>query len=92
MTPIIHGTNRHARGFTKIICVVGIVTKGGGMEFDLKREIRAYGRQTDLARKLNLSKAFVSAVYTGKKQPTDALLKELGWERETITRYRRVKK
>lgn len=61
------------------------------MAFDLKREIRIYGRQTDLAKALGVSKAFVSNVYNGKTPPPDALLSEIGWERVKTTVYRRKK-
>lgn len=53
------------------------------MEFDIQREIRIYGRQTDLARALGVTRAYISKVYTKKAQPSDAVLNELGWERIT---------
>lgn len=64
------------------------------MTFNLQREMRSYGLQRDIAKKLECSIAYVSAMYTGKKQPSDDLLKLLGWEREvtTTTKYRKVKK
>ena len=59
------------------------------MSFDLQREMRTYGRQTDIANALGVSRSYVSAVYTGLKPPSDDLLSLLGWEKVTTTKYRR---
>lgn len=56
------------------------------MTFDLQRVMRAYGRQKDLAAALGVSVSRVSAMYTGKKPPSPALLEELGYERVVTIR------
>lgn len=61
------------------------------MEFDLYREMRAYGKQKDIAEKLGCSIAYVSAMQTGRKPASDGLLRLLGWERITTTKYRKKK-
>lgn len=62
------------------------------MHFDIRREMRMYGRGTDIAEKLGLSRQYVSAVYNLKKPPSDALLSLLGWERVTTVTYHRKAK
>lgn len=62
------------------------------MKFDLQREMRIRGRGTDIAKELGVSRSYVSAIYTGKKQPTDDFLRFLGWERVVTETFRRVKK
>ena len=54
------------------------------MDFDLQREIRIYGRQTELARDLGVSRSYVSSVYKGHRPPSEELLSKLGWERVTL--------
>jgi transcriptional regulator with XRE-family HTH domain len=63
------------------------------MAFDLRREMRAYGLQRDLAKSMGVSIAYISAIYTGKKPAPDQLLEILGWEREVTKKetYRRKK-
>lgn len=61
------------------------------MKFDLQREMRAYGRQLDIAEKLGISRAYVSAMYTGLKPPSDALLSLLGWRKVTTEKFVRIK-
>ena len=62
------------------------------MTFDLNREMRAYGLQKEIAKALGVSVARVSAMQTGRKPPTDALLALLGWEKTTTTTIKRRKK
>jgi len=62
------------------------------MKFDLQREMRLYGRGTDIAKALGITRAAVSAMYTGKKRPTDTLLALLGWERVVTETFKRAKK
>lgn len=59
------------------------------MNLDLQREMRAYGRHTEIAKKLGVSVSYVSMMYLGKKPPSTALLDLIGLERITTTKYRR---
>lgn len=61
------------------------------MQFDLQREMRAYGRQKDIAEKLGVSVARISAMYTGIKPPTDNLLNLLGWKKVKTEKFVRIK-
>lgn len=61
------------------------------MNLDLRKEMRAYGFQKDIAKTLGISVSMVSAMQTGKKRPSDALLSLLGWERVTTITYRKKK-
>lgn len=61
------------------------------MGFDLSKEMRVYGTQTEIAKKLGISRARVSAMKINDK-PSDALLALLGWERVTITSFKRKRK
>lgn len=60
------------------------------MGFDLKKEMRVYGTQSEIARKLEISRARVSAMKVSNK-PSDALLRLLGWERVITETFKRVK-
>lgn len=60
---------------------------------DIAAELKAYvkekyGRQTHAARAWGVSDAFVSAVLTGRKNPTREMLEEAGFE--AVFDYRRI--
>lgn len=59
-------------------------------------ELRIYiarnfnGLQKEYADSLGVSSAFVSAVMTGKKMPSNEMLKQIGFSKEVETRFLRV--
>jgi plasmid maintenance system antidote protein VapI len=51
----------------------------------LKHHIKANGKQTDFAKEMEVSDAFVSAVLTGKKPVTEAMAARIGLRKAWVS-------
>lgn len=59
---------------------------------DLEKKIEKLGSQTAYANAIGVSKAMVSAVVNGKKQPSRLMLDDLGYEKVRVSTYTYTKK
>ena len=59
---------------------------------DIQKRINELGSQSAYARLLGVSDVMVSLVVNGKKQPSQAMLDDLGYEKVRVSTYTYTKK